>query len=127
MQERIERFHFFRDARNCRLGDVLSRVEICRSTGLNNNQLEFLTNQYGKLLLIDNPHIHFNISHTGHYIVCAVCDKSLGIDIEFIKLVDIAVAKRFLRRMKQHTMNAELEKTLLQDMEKEREPNKVGR
>ena len=94
-QERIRRFHFFCDKRNCLLGDILSRIEICRFTGLRNNQLQFTTNEYGKPLLINNPQIHFNISHTGHYIVCAVSDKPVGIDIELIKTIDMVIAERF--------------------------------
>ncbi len=40
-QERVRQFHFFRDARNCLLGDILARVEIYRTMGLSNKQLEF--------------------------------------------------------------------------------------
>lgn len=67
-QERIRKFHFFRDARNCLLGDVLTRIEIYRATGLSNKQLEFTVNAYGKPFLINSPHIHYNISHAGHYV-----------------------------------------------------------
>ena len=94
-QERIKRFHFFRDARNCLLGDVLARCEICRTTGLSNRQLEFSTNEFGKPFLVNNPNIHFNISHAGHYIACAVSNEPIGIDIELIKPVDMAIAERF--------------------------------
>ncbi len=93
-QERIKRFNFFRDARNCLLGDVLSRVEICRTTGLSNKQLEFSNNTYGKPFLINNTRIHFNISHAGHYIACVVSDEPVGIDIELIKPMDIVIAER---------------------------------
>lgn len=94
-QERIKRFHFFRDARNCLLGDVLARSKICRVTGLSNKQLEFSTNEFGKPFLINNSHIHFNISYAGNYIACAVSDELVGIDIELIKPVDMVIAERF--------------------------------
>ena len=94
-QARIKRYHFFRDARNCLLGDVLSRVEICHATGLCNKQLAFSSNAYGKPFLTNNPHIHFNISHAGHYIACAVADEPVGIDIELIKSADLKIAERF--------------------------------
>ena len=87
-QERIEQFHFFRDARNCLLGDILARYEICRSTGLSMKQLEFSANTYGKPYLIGSPHIQFNISHTGSYVACALADEPVGIDIEFIKPIE---------------------------------------
>ena len=94
-QEKITRFHFFKDAQNCLLGNVLIRSEICRTTGLSNKQLQYSTNNFGKPLLVNNLHIHFNISHTDHYIACAVSDESVGIDIELIKPVDIKIAERF--------------------------------
>lgn len=102
-QIRIKRFHFYRDARNTLLGDVLARTEICRVAGLNNKQLEFSTNEYGKPFLthlsndgfVNNPQIHYNISHTGHYVACAIADRPVGIDIESINPVDLKIAERF--------------------------------
>ena len=94
-QERIKKFHFKRDAQNCLLGDVLARSEICRTTGLANKQLEFSTNGYGKPFLVNNSHIHFNISHAGDFIACALADEPVGIDVELIKSVDLKIAKRF--------------------------------
>ncbi len=34
---------------------------------------------------IDNLKYHFNISHSNEYVVCAVSDKEVGIDIEMVK------------------------------------------
>ena len=94
-QERINRFHFYNDECNTLLGDVLARVEICRLTGLSNKHQEFSVNAYGKPILLSNPRIHFNISHSGNYVVCAIGDKPLGIDIEVIKPIDLKIANRF--------------------------------
>ena len=97
-QERIKRYHFFRDTRNALLGDILARTEICRATGLSNRQLDFSTNEYGKPFLTNNPHIHHNISHAGHFIACAVADEPVGIDIELIKPIDMKIAERFFTK-----------------------------
>ena len=94
-RERIKRFRFFRDAQNALLGDVLARVEICRITGLKNEELVFLENRYGKPFQTNDPDIHYNISHTGHYVACAVSSEPVGIDIELIKPFDIEIAERF--------------------------------
>jgi len=94
-QIRISKFHFYKDARNCLLGDVLTRTEICHATGLKNNQMCFLTNEYGKPYLAFEHNIHFNISHAGNYVVCAVSDEPVGIDIEVIKSFDMKIAERF--------------------------------
>ena len=94
-QQRIKRFHFIQDAWNCLLGDIVARVELCRATGLSSKHLEFSTNTYGKPFLLNSPHIHFNISHAGNFIACAVADEPVGIDIELIKPIDMKIAERF--------------------------------
>ena len=94
-QERLKSFKFFRDARNCLLGDLLARVEINRVAGLDAWKLEFTTNAYGKPLLVGRPRIHFNISHAGDYIACAVANEPVGIDVEVIKDTDLKIAERF--------------------------------
>jgi len=94
-RKRIQKFHFMKDAQNCLLSDILTRIEICRLTGLNNKQLKFSTNEYGKPFLATDRHIHFNISHSGHYIACAISDEPVGIDIEIIKHIDMKIAERF--------------------------------
>ena len=55
-QERIKQFHFFRDARNCLLGDILARVKICRFTNLSKRQIEFSVNEYGKPFVAGTPY-----------------------------------------------------------------------
>ena len=94
-QNRINKFRFYRDAQNGLLGDVLARLEICRVTGLSNEELIFSTYEYGKPFLTNNPDIHHNISHSGHYVACAVAYAPVGIDIETIKNVDLKIAERF--------------------------------
>ena len=94
-QKRINQFYFIRDAWNCLLGDVLTRVELSRTTGLSNNQLEFSTNAYGKPFLTTKTHIHYNISHTGNFIACVLADDPVGIDMELIKPIKMNIAERF--------------------------------
>lgn len=94
-QARIKKFRFPKDAQNCLLGDVLTRIEICRATGLNNIDIEFSVNEYGKQFLVNDPGIHYNISHSGHYIACAISDEPVGIDIEIFKSADLKIAERF--------------------------------
>ena len=94
-QIRIGKFHFYRDAQNALLSDILARHEICKRTGLMNRQLLFSANEYGKPYLVNDPHIHFNLSHSGKYIACAIDSKPVGIDIEQIKPIDMKIAERF--------------------------------
>ena len=94
-QKRIKQFILFQDAQNCLLGDILVRVAICHFTELNMQQLEFAVNPYGKPFLINDPHIHFNISHAGYYVTCVVANEPVGIDIEIIKPIELRIAERF--------------------------------
>ena len=94
-QMRIKRYRFFRDARNTLLGDILARHEICRATGLDMESLDFSVNAYGKPFITNLPNIHFNISHAGRYVACAVADEPVGIDIELIVDADMDIAERY--------------------------------
>lgn len=94
-KERIKRFRFFQDMQNSLVSDIIVRMEICRITGYSNEELEFITNKYGKPFLAGVPHVQFNISHSGQYISVVVCDKTVGIDIEQIRPINLSLAERF--------------------------------
>lgn len=49
----------------------------------------------GKPYLPEHPEIHFNLSHSGDYVVCVLDDKMVGIDIEECKTFREGIAKRF--------------------------------
>ena len=92
---RAQKFFHWQDACNCILGDVLARIGVCRATGFNNKQIAFDVNEFGKPYLTQNLNIHFNISHSKSYVACAISDKSVGLDIEFVKQMDLKIAERF--------------------------------
>ncbi|MCL2663873.1 MAG: 4'-phosphopantetheinyl transferase superfamily protein [Oscillospiraceae bacterium] len=94
-REKVKRFHIESDSQSSLLGDILARIELCGLTGLRNNQLSFSENEYGKPLLTNAKDVHYNISHSGMFVVCAFNSAPVGIDIETIKPIDMAIAKRF--------------------------------
>ena len=54
------------------------------------------------------PDFHYNISHSGSFVVCAVCDRPVGIDLQ--KIPEQAeramkIAKRFFSGQEQETLN----------------------
>lgn len=97
-KERISQFHRFEDAQRTLLGDVLARYAICKKLGIRNRDLVFEKNEYGKPLLLKPSGIHFNISHSGNWVVCAVDSNVVGIDIEIIRKIDFKIAERFFSR-----------------------------
>jgi len=94
-RKRIEKYHFFSDRQNVLLADILARYEICRRTGMTNWQLDFSVNEYGKPYLVNDPHVQYNLSHSGKYIAFAIDSKPVGIDVEKIDHIDMKIAKRF--------------------------------
>lgn len=97
-KERISRFYRYEDAQRALLGDVLIRYAICKRLGIRDRDLVFGTNKYGKPVLHKPNGIYFNISHSGHWVVCAVDDSTVGIDVEMIKPIDINIAEKFFSR-----------------------------
>lgn len=95
---RIQRYKRYEDAQRCLIGDILARYAICRKSGLKNEQVVFGSNDYGKPVLLKPDGINTNISHSGDWVVCALGSKSVGIDIEVIKPIDLSIAERFFSR-----------------------------
>ena len=94
-RERIKRFHFVENAKRTLYGDLMVRSLICGKLKLHNDKLTFCCNEYGKPFLEGYPDFHYNISHSGDWVVCAISEKEIGIVIEKIKSVDFDIAKRF--------------------------------
>lgn len=90
-----ERFRFLVDARRTLLGEVLVRQIIHHMYDLPIDQIVFETESNGKPVVRHIPSFHFNLSHSGDWVVCAIDDVPVGIDIEEIKPIDLAIAKRF--------------------------------
>ena len=76
------------------LGELLSRKIISRRISIPTREIEFRKTLKGKPFLENHP-ILFNISHSGDWVVLAVAETDVGIDIEKIRPVNYRVAKRF--------------------------------
>ena len=94
-KERISKFRFIEDAKRTLYGDILARYLACKKLNICNEQLNFQNNKFGKPYLKNYPDFHFNISHSGDWVVCATSNKEVGIDVEQIKPIDLDIAKRF--------------------------------
>ncbi len=92
---KIHRFYHFEDSQRALIGNVLSRYALCKNLNIKNVDITFGANEYGKPFLLGADKIHFNISHSGNWVVCAISDNPVGIDVETIKPTDFEIAKRF--------------------------------
>jgi 4'-phosphopantetheinyl transferase len=86
------------DAWRTLTGDLLARYAISRKWGLAGSGIRFTANGWGKPFAEGWPHVHFNVSHSGEWVVCAVSEQSVGIDVEQIVPIDMALAKRYFSR-----------------------------
>ena len=94
-KEKISKYRFVEDRNRCLIGDLLARYTICRKYKLPLEVMEFYEDSFGKPKAANYKDIHFNISHSGNWVVCAVDYMPVGIDVELIKPIHIGIAKRF--------------------------------
>jgi 4'-phosphopantetheinyl transferase len=92
--KRILRYRDIMDAQTGLIGEILVRYVLCDRYGLKNEAIEFVNNDFGKPSLRSIKSIKFNISHSGEWVVCAVGEREIGIDIEMVRPIDIHIAKR---------------------------------
>lgn len=60
-------------------------ISLCsKYIGLEKSSLNEHTTQYGKPYFKEAPYFHFNISHSGIWIGCAVSSQDIGLDIQKI-------------------------------------------
>lgn len=87
-RERIKRLINLDDANRVLIGDLLVRSLICQKYKINNDEINFIYNEYGKPFAESFSDFHFNISHSGEWVVCATANSNVGIDIEKISEIE---------------------------------------
>ncbi|MFA6662197.1 MAG: 4'-phosphopantetheinyl transferase superfamily protein [Bacilli bacterium] len=85
----------FEKAQQSLLGELLIRYLLFKKFKLNNSMLVFSKTKYGKPLLNSLKDFHFNISHSKDWIVCAVDNHPIGVDIEVLRDFNLKIGKRF--------------------------------
>ena len=56
---------------------------------------DFAFGEQGKPYLPDRPGVHFSLSHSGDYVLCALGDSELGCDVETPRKVELSLTSRF--------------------------------
>lgn len=72
-------------------GEWLIRSLLSEILSLSFNKLSLDINNYGKPYIKNVKGIHYNISHSSNWIVCAIANEKVGIDIEKIELIDYSI------------------------------------
>jgi len=93
-QNRIFHQRVKQNADNMLVGATLARYMVWETFHIPLSQQHIAYGPYGKPYLRDWPNVHFNISHSGQYVACAVANRPVGIDVQVIGAYRPDVAAR---------------------------------
>lgn len=81
---KIDRFLFYDDKLRSLFSETMLRYAICDLYAVDLLQVKFSYGKFGKPYLVNNQEIHFNISHSGEWVLCGLGEGPIGIDVEKI-------------------------------------------
>lgn len=102
----INKFRKPADFQRSLLGESLVRKCISNRTGIETKSLRIIRSEKGKPLLLNRNDVHFNISHSGDWVVVALSEKEVGIDVEKIREPEYRIAERFFSSFELKQLNA---------------------
>jgi len=94
-RKQLSRFIHMEDVYRSLFAESLARAVIINKLHMENRNIHFRSNTYGKPYLSGQSDFHFNISHSGSWVVMIWGEDAVGIDIEKVREIDIGVAERF--------------------------------
>ncbi|KPJ64908.1 hypothetical protein AMJ44_11945 [candidate division WOR-1 bacterium DG_54_3] len=97
-KSQVKRFKKWEDAQRKLIAETLIRSITRKKLNLKNDAILFEKNDYGKPFLKNRPDFHFSISHAGAWVVCAVSEKEIGIDVEKVAPIDFEIAKKLFSK-----------------------------
>lgn len=100
-QAKIARFARQEDAIRSLVAELLVRQAIGLHRQIPNSKINFDSNAFGKPILREDPSFHFNISHSGVWVICAISEADVGIDIEKIVSIDLQIARNYFTEAEQ--------------------------
>lgn len=94
-QARFSRFSRGADIQRSLLGELLARYLLAGRLKINCHEIVFTVGPNGKPAFPEEENLHFNISHSGDWAVCALATVPVGVDVERLRKVNPALAERF--------------------------------
>jgi 4'-phosphopantetheinyl transferase len=91
---RIEKFKYSEDKIRCLFAEVVLKYALMKDFLIKAKEIHFCENSYGKPYLQDIP-LFFSLSHSGNYVLCAVSNTEVGIDIEKHDIYEAQLANFF--------------------------------
>jgi len=109
----INKYKRTKDAQRSILGELLTRSILSKKLKIPAEQVIIEKSVKGKPCLVNNNDLHFNISHSGDWVVAAFARTEVGIDIEKIKPVNFRIAERFFSKNEFSALEKKAEKEKL--------------
>ena len=81
-REKVERMRHPEDRKRSLTAELMLRCAASRICGIPPRNLTIANGPYGKPYLPDVTDFHFNLSHSGQYVVLAIGHLPLGVDVE---------------------------------------------
>ncbi|MDD6639734.1 MAG: 4'-phosphopantetheinyl transferase superfamily protein [Erysipelotrichaceae bacterium] len=92
-KDKIYKFKNYESKVRSIVGEIILK-ELLVKKNISYNSLDYYINEYGKPYLKDNT-TFFNISHSFDYVITAISDNEVGIDIEKIRKTPIKIINQF--------------------------------
>lgn len=108
-KNKIHKFRFDKDKIRCLLSSILLRYALVKHYNFKNEDIMIGYGLFGKPFLEKNDSLHFNISHSGDWIVCAVGNGKIGVDVEVIKEMEMKQISYFFSRGEQEWLKSKKE------------------
>jgi len=87
-------------------GELLARYSVGQYLAKPDQEINLVFGEKGKPHIGNLKDVHFNISHSGNFVVCAVASVEIGIDVERIRKVNLRIAERFFSPSEIHDLMA---------------------
>lgn len=87
-------------------GELLARYSVGQYLSKPDQEIKLVFGEKGKPHIENLKNVHFNISHSGNYVVCAIASEEIGIDVERIRKVNLRIAERFFSPSEIHDLMA---------------------
>lgn len=92
--EKLGRIKHENGRRECVAAGLLLEYGL-RQYGLSGKNVTFHENSDGKPYILEQPDLHYNLSHSGDYVALVMSEKAVGIDVEKLREGQTRLVQRF--------------------------------
>ena len=92
-RQAVERLRFEDDRKRTTAGELLARRILSQCCPVRPEDVIFSRTARGKPFAVGLS-AHFNVSHSGEYVLCGISDRPIGVDIQIMRPVDDRLISR---------------------------------